>query len=340
MSHRFSKLRIILTSISLFFLGCGLAVAATYNNFDSLPVTPQNGVPGSGGEWIYSSPDTNPSDYISTSGWISNQKYPGNSNIFDYFDYYHNGYNNAHMGFETYGFLSIDDSNAIKGNSLKVTVTGGQNSDGQWGTPLYNKEDYLSLLASGKNPVSSASKVGHPYIYFMNNSLSSSTVPFYQASGSNRLSLYIKLPSEVSNGSGGTGSPPGMTINLGPYNDVGGHWYHYFYNQGGGWTHIIVDGHPQHNNAYSSAANYPYPSSSLRGMDSKYFNTMYRWYMTFWPYEGIATPPYNIWIDEIEFDYDSEPQNNETIDSPAVTYHDDTRQFEIGFNDKYKKQSV
>jgi hypothetical protein len=71
-------------------------------------------------------------------------------------------------------------------------------------------------------------------------------------------------------------------------------------------------------------------------MDQAYFNSMYRWYITFWPYEGIAKPGYNIWVDEIEFIYDAEPQNNETINSPAITYHEDTKEFEIGFSDKYK----
>lgn len=336
MFFRLFNFRTIIIVTGLFAFVNDFSIASIYNNFDSIPATSQNGVPGSGGGWSYSSSVTKPSSGISTCGWIRSETYSANPTIFDFFNYYRNGYNNSHMGFETYGFMEIDNRTAVQGNSLRITVTGGMNNDGQWGIPLFNKESYLSILATGKNPISSSSKVGSPYLYFMNNSPSHAPVPFPHAHGANRLSFYLKLPDEVTNGPGGTGNPPRVTAGIGPYNGSGGHWYHFFYNHGGGWTHILADAHPQHNNSYSDASRYPYPSYSLRNLGIDYYNTMFRWYLSCGDYDGIATPSYSVWIDEIEFYYDSEPQNNETINSPSVTYHNDTKQFEIGFNDKYK----
>ena len=312
----------------------GEAFAASFLTFDDLPVTEASKTPGNGGTWVYSSPHTNPSDVIGpTCGWYNTAHYPNNPNIFNYFKYYSAGYNNSHMGWETYGFLEIDKATAVHGNSLKVTVTGGMNSKGQHGARLYNKEKYLDLINSGNAPVGNDSKVGHPYIYFMNNGLSESPVPFPEAQGANRLSIYLKLPAEVSIGDGGWSHPPQNTFHIGTFNSGNGfHWYNVGQINGGGWTHILVDGHPQGNNA----GTYPFPSKSLRDMGTDFFSNVYRFYITFLPYEGIATPPYHVWIDEIEFRYDPEPQNNETINTLAVTYHDESKTFEISFNDKYK----
>ncbi len=323
---------------------------SVYQNFDSLPVTAEKEIPGSGAGWLYTSHITNPdNNYGMTvykrAGWRNTAGYKGNDNIHDYFNIYSSSaYNNPHMGFEVYGYLEIDGKRAVKGNSLRFAVTGGKNSttcpsssncNGN-GLPLTTKEEYLDYLAQGKNPVEAGMKVGAPYLYFMNTSLRSATVPFEGAKGANRLSLYVHIPDDVSVGNGGTGIPPAAALDLGPYNNIGGHWYNRVVISGGGWVHIMMDGHPQHNNAYSSADRYPYPSYSLRCMDTAYFNTMHSMYFAFERYEGISTPPYSVWFDEIEFKYDSLPQNDETIANAAVLYKSGTKSFEIGFNDKYK----
>ncbi|MBF0398928.1 MAG: hypothetical protein HQK78_19275 [Desulfobacterales bacterium] len=297
--------------------GYSYSYSEVYQNFDS-------------NDWIYSSNLINPNENIKTCGFYSKKTY---GKIYDYFTYYRNTYNNSHMGFETYGYLAIDEKTAVIGNSLRIIVTGGKNSSGEYGAPIFSKEDFLK---SDKKEIPQNIKVGHPTIYFCNTSNSDSPVYFPYAKGCNRLSLYVKMPKDLSNGTGGSGNPPQLTVDIGPFNGVGGHWYHGFYNQGGGWTHILVDGHPIHNNSWADAKSYPYPSSSLRDMGTEYFSTMYRWYITFLPYEGISVPPYSVWIDEIEFYNDPEPQNNETINSPAITYHPEPNFFEVGFSDKYK----
>lgn len=52
---------------------------------------------------------------------------------------------------------------------------------------------------------------------------------------------------------------------------------------------------------------------------------------------GSGTAPYATYYDEMEFYCDPEPQNDETIASPAVGFFPDRDYtFDIGFNDKYR----
>ncbi len=330
--------------VSLCLLGICLLVqpadAATIHNFDNIPPTDENDLPADGGGWKYSSPSVNPQNFISNCGWYNTTFYASNPDIFDWITYFRNTYNSSHMGFETYAYFEIDADVAVKGNSLRIRVTGGKTEvDGtltEAGLSLFHKKAYLDYLAADKNPIDSSMKVGHPYLYFMNNS-GTPKVPFETSQGANRLSFYVRTPSEHTNGEGGWRVPPIKTMTIGPYTgQESSHWYHQYYFEGGGWTHVVVDGHPQHNNAWPNASYYPYPSNSLRDMGTNYFTTMYRWYLTFNPYPGIATPPYDIWIDEVEFVYDPEPQNNETIASPSISYKITTKVFQVSFNDKYK----
>ncbi len=316
--------------------------SSLFSDFDDLPVTVEDENPGDGGQWLYTTADINPDPTCPMTvndwaGWRSSTHYPEpNEGVSDIFYLYLNTYNSSHMGFSTYGYLDIDGTNAIRGNSLRYRVTGGINSSGTYGLEVTAKQHYLGFLAEGVDPVAHGVRVGHPYLYFANTSPSHAPVSFPAARGANRLSIYYLAPASLTNGQGGWSNRPEPTVNIGPFNGDGGHWYHEICNQGGGWTHVLADGHPQHNNSWSGSDDYPYPSRSLRDMGVDYFNGWYRWYLSFKPYEGIADAPYDVRIDEIEFRHDPEPQNNETICSPAVTWLPDTRAFEIGFMDKYK----
>ncbi len=318
---------------------------SVFANFDEVPPTAAEADPADGGGLLYTTASSHPDGaYPMTTndwaGWRDTASYPApDEDVRNYFYLYLNSYNSSHMGFSTYGYLEIDGETAVRGNSLRYRVTGGINSGGNCGTPITTKRQYLDLLQAGEHPVCEGAVIGHPCLYFANTGPSWSPVPFPQAQGANRLSMYYRAPAELTNGEGGWGNRPEITMNVGPYNGVGGHWYHEVCNQGGGWTHVLIDAHPQHNNSWSSAADYPFPSSSLRDMGVDYFNGWYRWYVTFKPYEGIAAAPYDVWFDEVEFLTDPEPQNNETVCSPAVTWFPETRSFEIGFMDKYKNNA-
>ena len=341
----FLKRSYLLTAILLCNL-IGLPLTghgADFLTFDDFPATSPEAVPGDSIVWQYSSKATNPSPYISSCGWISDNTY--DSGIFNLFNLYSSdAYNSDHMGYNTYGYLEIDDKEAVRGRSLRITTTGGKKGEGcdsapcEFGVELHSKEEYLNLKDSGVNVVSSTGeKVGHPTIYFMNSSASHSPRPFPEAKDCNRLSIYIKLPNEIAVSYSGK---PNRTLSVGPYNDVGGHWYNDFMVAGGGWTHLVVDGHPSHNNSWHNASKYPYPSASLRNMDVDYFNSMYRFYLTLSPYSGVAAPVYQTWIDEVSFYFhDGKFENNETINSPSVGLNGETNEFNIGFFAKYKNNS-
>jgi PKD repeat protein len=313
-------------------------------DFDNFVVTDENEIPEDSisGAWKYASGfDTNDfNERISTCGWYNENTYPS-SNTQDYFKWYLNGYNSDHMGYSAYGYLDIDDTMAVRGNSLRLVTTGGHNATGRHGIEMTNKESYLELIGNGVDPVSGDDViVGAPTMYFLNTSLNHSPEAMPQAKNANRLSFYVYMPKDATNEPQyphNQNRPPSGTISIGPFNGAGGHWYHTSYNQGGGWTRIMIDGHPHHNNAFHNAESYPYPSYSLRDMGTDYFNDLYRWYIAFTPYNGIAKPKFDIWIDEIDFYYDDLlEQNNETINTPSITYHPESLSFEVSFSAKYK----
>jgi len=335
---------VVLMSPAVILFVPAACLSAVFCNFDDLPATVTNELPGSSTTWLYTTADVNPdNNYYMTiydaDGWRSTVGYPDNAGIHNFFYIYFNTYMSDHMGWPTYGYMGIDADSAVVGKCLRYDVTGGINSTGVYGSTITTKQDYLNYLSQGHDPVADGALVGSPYVYFCNNSSSYSPIPFPEASQANRLSVYIYAPPGLNNGVGGWGNPVTTTMNFGPFNGVGGHWYHNIYSRGGGWIHVLLDSHPQHNNAFHNASLYPYPSASIRDMGVDYYNTMSALYVVFMPYSGIDTVPYTVMYDEMEFYNDPEPQNNETIASPTVMYVPASKTFEIGLNDKYKGNS-
>jgi len=316
---------------------------AQFINFNDLPNTNQDSIPGSSLNWIYTTTETNPdSDFKMTeydnAGWRAASPYPEDSDMYNSFYLYVNGYNSPHMGYSTWGYLEIDSLNSVIGNSLRYLVTGGKNTNNPNGVglPVSTKEQYLRYLENDSNPIATGGEVvGHPYLYFVNSSSSSNQYRLDGAVGNNRLNLYMYLPSSVEMGTGGYQKSPPKTISIGYFTDFGGHWYHEYYVQGGGWVHLVVDAHPYTNNTWG-ADDYPYPSRGIRDLGSTYFDNMYRFYITTRSYEGLSNVPYSVWFDEFSFENDTLTQNNETINSPSILYNDSTNYWEVSFNDKYR----
>jgi hypothetical protein len=333
--------------ISLLMFGScpahGQTWPATYQNFDAFtPTVGTNNIPGNGGGWNYGTNSTASSYFSGTEfGFYNTTPYSGGG-VNDVFYWYANNYNTMHMGMVTYGYWDIDNTNSISGNSLRGTVTGGYycasncgqtgEVDNQCGTPLFGKANYLSVGSGGV--CSGSNYVGSPYYYFANTS-NPTVMPI--ANGANRLSFYVMGPSTQTNGGGGSGSAPGATIEVGTFNQTsstGFHWYHTFYTNGGAWTHIQVDDHPQHNNAGSYTNN----GDSFEAGGTAFLSSLFKFYVSYLnqdTYMGLGVPPYNVWLDNMYFDYDSEPQNEETINSVAVAWFSSDNHFEISFNDKY-----
>lgn len=362
-TERLRVLKVVICSICIFT--SSLFATGVYFDFDDFPVTGELEIPSGGASgWTYSSvkTDTGHTFYGGSGFWRGDI-----NQIHDYFQLSNlsgSSFNNPHMGWTTFNYFEIDNQVAVRGNSFKITVTGGRYGETPdeygdnsilYGLPVTSKEDYLDHINAGNDPVSSERRIGHPVVYFLRHNLGFDE-PFEQAAGANRMSFYAYLPAGVDNmhHTGRTVRPP---LGTGPFSEItnstifppshpdynpdpsvtmGGHWYDSFYTRGGGWTHFQSDGHPQHNNGFSNAARYPYPSRSVRNLGVEYFSTMFRNYITVAPYSGISTPKYNIWLDEKVFWHDAEPQNGETINNISILFRDSIKEFEIGFNDKYK----
>ena len=216
-----------------------------------------------------------------------------------------------------------------------------------YGTPIHTKEDYIDEINAGRNPVyHGPKKIGSPRLTVSNTSFNAGNYALPQAAGANRLSMYVYLPPNTTNqGSVSVNDKIfQITLDVDPFNEVSGtgHWYHFFHTQGGGWTHVQVDSHPQHNNNWSNAAMWPYPSYSIRGYGVNHIETTRLFYVNYGAYSGytgLDIPEYTVWLDEVEFFNDPEPQNEETINGLSVLYRPETKYFEIGFHGKYKNNS-
>ncbi len=271
-----------------------------------------------------------------SSGWKSKTKLSDGWNWF--FEFNRNGSCYDHMYGDTYGFLDIT-SNGHSGNALRDTITGGLATNSTnaacgspLGTQLYNRESYTGL-----SQVYTGGKIGHSYIYFKKADtigVSRNTAPYVASAGSNRFSLYVYLPPTTSNGTGGYNNELQQTYQLGLFVDpssTGSHHYINFYTQGGGWAKYQVEETSNGDNSGDGATRYI----------PNFLQTIWQFYFTTLPYSGIATPPYEVKIDDIEFSADTySPQNNETISNIAILYKDSTKTWEVSLNDKYKNANA
>lgn len=333
--QRFAKclFLIVLACGSMAILPCSSGATGVYLDFNDFPVT-TGSVPGNSPNWEYSSRITNDYGYgdSASSGWKSKTKLADGWNWFS--NHNRSGACYDHMYGDTYGFLDITSS-GHSGNALRNVITGGLavNSTNApckspLGTPLYSREAYTGL-----SQVYTGGKVGHSYIYFRKIDVigsSRDTSPFTSSSGGNRLSAYIYLPADTNNGQGGWNKAVQATYQLGLFRDPTSTGYHHYINtyiQGGGWAKIQVEETTNGDNGGDGTTRYI----------PNFLQTVWQFYFTTLPYSGIAIPPYEVKIDDIEFTADTyTPQNNETISNIAIMYKDSSNTWEVSLNDKYK----
>jgi hypothetical protein len=325
---KISILFLILSALSLNIADAGSVYPAF--SFDDLTVNANSDtLPQSSSAWQYNANTDYGADNLDR--WLATSNNMA-------FHRYVSWENNSHMGYPYYGFLEIDNLVAIKGNSLKATITGGNNAAHLNGVGLQisNKAEYIAQ----RNSTYTNAVVGNPYIYFVANKDWSPNVPPQQTfpmapTNVNRLTMYIKAPASVSADLGG--GRPIETWSIGSYSNkgpsggssTGGHFYHDIPIGGGGWAKLQLDNHPRYHNAGV------FIHENILG----YIPAITGFYVTGANYEGLGMTPYSIWIDEIQFEYDDYgPQNNETINSLSVSRNDSANTWEVGFYDKYMDQ--
>lgn len=258
---------------------------------------------------------------------------------------YYNYYNTSHMGWTRFGFIDAGTSIAKKGYSLKVQLTGGAyaNSEGGvsfLGPEVKSKQDFFNADLLNVNQGAPSTLAGSLSLYLKNKS---STSLFNQFKGKNRLTIWLKMPNEVSSLASQVKSRtlrrPNIQFSIYPFiNDSRkGHYYHYVSNiPMGGWTKVQFDAHPLHFNGGSPG---PYSAFDeggyeFRGKGQKYFEHIAA--LAIVPSFAKNLPVFSeYYIDEVGLNY-VDYENEETINNVGVGFNPESLFFDISFNDKYR----
>jgi hypothetical protein len=257
---------------------------------------------------------------------------------------YYNFRNNDHMGWLRYGYIDSNNTFAITGSSLKVTLTGGayKKPSGEIrysGTPVFSKSDLLTT-SEGDLDYDNQTLPG-VFSFYLKSADSTTTFPKIQ--NKNRLSLWVLMPKLTENidyyQSSSSLTRPNSTFTIYPFINTStqGHYYHYVSNiPMGGWTKIQFDAHPQHHNAGS---NNPYSAFAVGGYEYpgdgvSYFNntTAIAFVAGF---SRNQTSPYEFYIDDISTSLILY-ENDETINNLGIGYDQQNQIFDISFSDKYR----
>jgi len=245
-----------------------------------------------------------------------------------------------------YGYLDINTEMPVRGTGcLKFVFTGGaylntENTIDYSGLEVFYKKQFDTYIDSGQSPYATIPLFTDEQFYVK--FADSKTRSFDEAQGTDRLSLWIYLPK----GSHENSPFPIRTIQYYPYIETSAadHYYHWLTNIGmGGWTHLVIDAHPQRNNTgapvdengiplpyeYYRVGGHDYPGNGV-----EYFNNTVAFAIRL--QLGDYYYPTSVYLDHLTFFKSNQPENDETISNIGVGYNPNTHEFDIGFCDKYR----
>ncbi len=285
--------------------------------------------------WTYHSPVQDPVGYmLNAGGFLSTADARG---INRQFYPYYNGYNSDHMGWLRYGYADVTNAVSISGSgAFRFVATGGAYDDlgsvAYAGLEVRYKEQYDGYVDTGQDPIAAHDVPGSFYCY-VNSGSQTNTIDEMQ--DANRLSVWIRQPAGIVQS---TSNRPDITFSYYPFIDNGGgdHYYHYVSNIPlGGWTHILFDAHPLHNNSGDPS---PYSQYRAGGFDAPGDPQAYFARTVKFAFTGVLPPssPAIMYMDQVELYVETQPENDETIANIGVGYGPATHLFDISFNDKYR----
>jgi hypothetical protein len=245
-----------------------------------------------------------------------------------------------------YSYIDINTQMPARGTGcLEFVFTGGayqlpDNTIAYSGMELFYKSQFDAYIESGQSPYSTIPLFADEQFYVK--FADSKTRIFEEAQGADRLSVWIFLPK----GSHENSSFPIRTIQYYPYIETSeeDHYYHWLSNIGmGGWTHLVIDAHPQRNNTgapvddngnplpyeYYRAGGHDYPGNAV-----EYFNRTVAFALRL--QLGDYNFPTPVYLDHFAFFKSHQPENDETISNLGLGYNPETHEFDIGFCDKYR----
>jgi hypothetical protein len=299
--------------------------------FDTENGNVYDGFPG----WTYHSPERDPVGYMVNAGGF--QSAPDAGGIQRQFYPYYNGYNSDHMGWLRYGYADVTNAISIAGTgAFRFVATGGAYDDNgsvaYAGLEVRYKEQYDGYVDTGQDPIATRDVPGSFYCY-LNSGTQTNTLDELQ--DANRLSVWIRQPAGVVQS---TSNRPDITFSYYPFIDNGGgdHYYHYVSNIAlGGWTHVLFDAHPLHNNSGDPS---PYSQYRVGGFDAPGDPQAYFARTVKFAFTGVlpTSSPAIMYMDQVELYVEAQPENDETIANIGVGYGPSTHLFDISFNDKYR----
>ena len=320
-------------------LGCGVKLPeeTVFLSFDSKTGDINDGFDN----WEYRSPEKNPVYKMTeVGGFYSTPDSEGFHKAF--FPYK----NISRPRIMRYSYIDINTQMPAHGTGcLQFVFTGGayslpDNTIAYSGKELFYKRQFDTYIDAGQSPYSTLPLFADEQFYVK--FADSKTRIFEEAQGANRLSVWIFLPK----GSHENSSFPIRTIQYYPYIETSNedHYYHWLTNIGmGGWTHLVIDAHPQRNNSgmpldengnplpyeYYRAGGHDYPGNAV-----EYFNRTVAFAIRL--QLGDYSFPTSVYLDHFAFFKSHQPENDETISNMGVGYNPETHEFDIGFCDKYR----
>jgi hypothetical protein len=291
--------------------------------------------------WEYRSPEKNPIYKMNeVGGFYSSPDSQGYHRAF--FPYK----NISRPRIMRYGYLDINTEIPARGSGcVKFLFTGGAYLNDETnieysGLELFYKKQFDDYIDSGQSPYATIPLFADEQFYVK--FADSKTRSFDEAQGTDRLSLWIYLPK----GSHENSPFPIRTIQYYPYIETSeaDHYYHWLTNIGmGGWTHLVIDAHPQRNNSgppvdkngnplpyeYFRVGGHDFPGNAVA-----YFNKTVAFAIRL--QLGDYHFPTPVYLDHFTFFKSNQPENDETISNLGVGYNPDTHEFDISFCDKYR----
>src|SRR6185437_5839920 len=241
-------------------------------------------------------------------------------------DNYPNEYPPDATGEGGYATQSIDPSDAISGNSLNFTLTGGK---------LYAEFNPYNYAGNPAYPTPR----GFAHDYSQNPS-------GWQYNTYNYMSFWIQVPTSdtafTTNGDHATeiGTYVKNVANADPTQDESnnGHYYHEVNLPNlGTWVHVILNMHPDHQRGVSGdpgVLTHPTGESQYN-----YFDALTRFYID-QPYNSPLSYPATYHLDDIQFYQDPYAENDQQVYSLAATYRASDNQLEVTWNRNMAEDTV
>ncbi|MEA1878740.1 MAG: hypothetical protein U9N86_18000, partial [Bacteroidota bacterium] len=192
--------------------------------------------------------------------------------------------------------------------------------DGGWTNyNTFAQDDSITAVGNQSCKVTAVNETFH--IWWIQNDDYRNFIDEAHNGGFDRMSFYLKLPSNYPLGTDrnfNIGTYTANPSNSEPLGDAGTHYYHFLNIKGSAyWSKVVINWHPDHQSGHNNTD----PGVNPETWD--YFDGFTRFYIQAEPYPTPPAPislPFDSWIDDVAFYTTSEPENDNNISQIVCTY--------------------